>query len=168
MNLNNKHMVSSKSLRLKIMTYSLEIVGKNESKHISCILYKGNMSLLNLTLVCILCRIWVILTLSLALLGFWNPFSSHRIITYCHHDLWSYVDSNLVEFQSHVTDNFNISPICKFKPLMPCLNFSTTILNHSCQLWIILFFVSMMWQTLWSSFDESLPFDSSSLSRKMI
>lgn len=37
------------------------------------------MSLLNMTLFSISCRVWVILTSSLTFLGFQNPFLSHLI-----------------------------------------------------------------------------------------
>lgn len=129
---------------------------------------KDNMSLLKMTLICISCWVWGILTFSLGLPGLVNPFSSHLIKSYCHHELWSYFESNVSKFQSRVADMFKRSPTYKFKPLIPCLNFFASILNHSFQLCKILCFVSMTWDTLWPSFDESLPVDSNSLSRKMI
>ena len=45
---------------------------------------------------------------------------------------------------------------------------SSTILEHTYLLYYILCFVLMIWDSLWSSFDGSLPIDFSSLFRKMI
>jgi len=145
----------------------LEIVVKNGSKHISYILYKGNMLLLNMTCICISCWVWVILTLLLVLLRFGKfvCLSFDYIVTMTSDPDF---ESNSTRLRSRVVDMFNRSSLYKFKPLIPHLTLSTTILNHSQQIYKVLCFVLMRWEKLWPSFDRSHPVDSSSLSKKMI
>lgn len=104
---------------------------------------KGSMSLLNMTLIYISCRVWDILTQSLTFLGFGNPFSSHSFKSYSHHDHWSYFESNTSKLWIHVIDMFKRIFVNKFKHLIPRFTFYAIILNHSHQIYRS--FVSCWW-----------------------
>ena len=118
-----------------------------------------------MTLIYIWCRVWVILTSWLDLLGFGNPFASHMIISYCHHVLWSYVESKVATLRSRVMDMFKRSHICSILPIHR-LTFCWS-LDHTHSFHFIPHFMSMMGDSLCPSFDRLLHVDCSSLSRKM-
>ena len=86
MNLYDKHMVSSSRMRLKIKSYSLEIVGENGKKHIFCILSERKYVTLEYGT-----YLYLVLGLGyphfVTFLNGFNPFASHLIISYYHHDL---------------------------------------------------------------------------------
>ena len=130
MNLYDKHMVSSSSLRLKIKSYSQEIVGGNGRNHISCILCERQHVTLEhdtyLNLMSSLGHPHFVTCLpgfrESIFLSFDYILSTWLLILF-----WV----KFCKLQIIVADMFKRIIIYKFKPLVPHLIFFGTIPNHS-------------------------------------
>ena len=150
-------MVSSSSL-----CKNKEVLAKNGGGKwklfISCV---GNMSLLNMTLVCSSCRVGISSLCHFASMGLGNPFSCHSITNFV----------NMTSDPIWVKCCQIPESCCRYVQEKTLLQFVHSLIlccsldSHS---YYIHCFVSMMCDSLWPSFDGSLPVDFSSFSRNLI
>lgn len=136
--------------------------------NMSCILYKVNMLLFKMTLICCSCQVWGYPHFITCLPGFWESiclssnyiiFSSWPLIL-----CWAKCCQSPESCHRYVQEKSHLH----FKLLLPYFTFlqqSWITLTNSTK---VICFVSMVWETLWPSFNGSLPVNSNSLSRKVI
>ena len=133
--------------------------GEKWKLFINCV---DNMSLLNMTLIWSLCRVRIFSLCHFASMGLGNLFASHLIINLINMTFDPMLCQMLPKSRVVLTKCSREFIYVFLYPLY-IVCFSTTL--HS---YYILCFVSMMWDSLWPSFDGSLPIDFSSLLGKMI
>ena len=125
---------------------------------VSCV---DSMSLLNMTLICSSCQVGIYSLCHFSSMGLGNLFSSHSITNIfnmtsnpiwvkccqipesCH---WYVQEKILLQFVHHLILCFSLD-------------------SHS---YYLLYFLSMMWDSVWPSFDRSLPVDFNSSFGKSI
>lgn len=99
---------------VKIKRYSLEITRKMKVKHL---LYRQHVALEHETLLLLVSGLGYSHLVTFPPGFGWSIFASYLTIPLFHHDLYSYVDSNVATLRSHVTNMFKRSPICILLPI---------------------------------------------------
>ena len=125
---------------------------------ISCVII---ISLLNMTLIYSSCRVGISSLCHFASMGLGNSFSSHSITNFVNmtsDPIWVKCCQILESCRRYVQEKILLQ-------FLHSLIIWSSLDSHS---YYLLYFMSMMWDSLWPSFDGSLPVDFSSLSGKLI